>query len=287
LNLLESWTPTHCTNQGNNTSTNNDSNHAGASDTCLYNRLPKIKGKHIGAATTLTTTGDSVASVAQPGADGASISNTTTTTQKPGCGGGQQRGVAPTLQKQGTIILQLGELVHDDADVLVRSLTDGAAPIRYTLLQSGTITPNHVLPQDAPQDLLVDDETEIAFHFTHDGHPVTEDLSHIPRRQSVIPLTWVLLDSQSTIDIYKNRHLPHNIREVSNSMQVSTNKGSNAVNMMGFLPGNGDEWYNHDGIANVLSLKAVQHPGYIVTCNTQQGRFFTIMHPQTHEQVLF
>jgi hypothetical protein len=114
-----------------------------------------------------------------------------------------------------------------------------------------------------------------------------EDLSHIARRQSLIPPTWVLFDSASSIHIFRNRHLLRNIREVEDTMMVHTNNNCNGTNLMGEFPGFNDVWFDENGIANVLSMKLTQDAGYLVDYSTLRGRYFTVTHPETHEQVVF
>ena len=89
-----------------------------------------------------------------------------------------------------------------------------------------------------------------------------------------LPSTWILLDNQSTVDVFSNKNLITDIRETSSTMNIHCNAGITSTNMVGELRGYGTVWYNPYGIANILSLARVQELGYRVTYDTSDGHAF-------------
>jgi hypothetical protein len=75
--------------------------------------------------------------------------------------------------------------------------------------------------------------------------------------RNIIPDTWILLDSQSTVSVFKNRHLLTNIRASPNPLRVHTNGGVQFSTQMGTVRNFGDVWYNPESLANILSMAEV------------------------------
>ena len=69
-----------------------------------------------------------------------------------------------------------------------------------------------------------------------------------------VPNTWVLLDNPSTVNVFYNKDLLKNIREVNTKMNIHCNSGVSTTNLVGDQPGYGTVWLDEDGIANILSL---------------------------------
>ena len=86
-------------------------------------------------------------------------------------------------------------------------------------------------------------------HFSFLQETVTHD---------TIPDTWILLDSQSTMSVFKNPNFLENIRENDSSITVLTNGGEQTSTLVGDINNFGTVWYNPESIANFLSLAEVR-----------------------------
>ena len=69
-------------------------------------------------------------------------------------------------------------------------------------------------------------------------------------------LTWLLLDSQSTVDLIANAKILINIRKVrgEDAIRVHCNIGVKIMDRVDDLPGYVTVWYKPTGIANILSM---------------------------------
>ena len=70
--------------------------------------------------------------------------------------------------------------------------------------------------------------------------------------------SWILLDSQSTISVFKNRDMLTNVRRSDHVLRAITNGGYQDSNMVGDFANLGEVWVNDDSIANILSLADVR-----------------------------
>ena len=68
---------------------------------------------------------------------------------------------------------------------------------------------------------------------------------------------WILLDSQSTISVFRNEHVLTK-RKSPHVLRALTNGGHQDSHMIGDFPNLGPVWYNSGSIANILSLAEVR-----------------------------
>jgi hypothetical protein len=89
------------------------------------------------------------------------------------------------------------------------------------------------------------------FNFLNDG-AITKFFDAATSR--LVPRSWILLDHQSTVDVFCIKHLLKNIRAAPNTCRISCNVGVVLVKMIGDLPGYpAPVWHHPEGIANILS----------------------------------
>ena len=99
-----------------------------------------------------------------------------------------------------------------------------------------------------------------------------------------IPKTWILLDNQSTVDVFHNRDMLQNIHTVDRRMYIHCNAGTQWTDQQGDLPGYGRVWYCPHAIANILSLHNVTRR-YRVTYNSSEGNQFIVTKEDGKENV--
>jgi len=90
-----------------------------------------------------------------------------------------------------------------------------------------------------------------------------------------ISSSWILLDSQSTVDVFSNPKLLSNICDAKRSLTLYCNAGKAIITKKGDLEGYGTVWYHPDGIANILSLHNVQKK-YKVMYYSDKGNGFVV-----------
>jgi len=89
---------------------------------------------------------------------------------------------------------------------------------------------------------------------------------------NIVSQNWVLLDNQSTVDVFQNKNLLTNIRDSGKVLKIHCNAGVATTSLVGHLPGYGEVWLYEKGIA-ILSLSRVK-VRYRVTYDSQNGNKF-------------
>ncbi len=85
----------------------------------------------------------------------------------------------------------------------------------------------------------------------------------------------VILDSGSTISLFKSKNLVSNIREAPNKIELDTNAGSRIVDQVGDIDGLGTVHFNENGIANIFALKDLRKK-YRVTYDSKKEDAFVV-----------
>ena len=96
---------------------------------------------------------------------------------------------------------------------------------------------------------------------------------------ATIPKKWILLDSQSTVDVFCNRQLLKNIRKGNTKMTIHCNAGKRTTTLRGDLEGYGEVWFDPNGIANVLSLSRVRRKYQVEYQDGTEGGMFVVTKP--------
>ena len=151
---------------------------------------------------------------------------------------------------------------------------------QYCASQSHTTTKHDSGEQLLHAGILQDDsESDVTTSWMFSQIHVVHDQTHLETRHGgCLPLEWVLLDSQSTIDVFLNRRLLKNIRRIGQYMYIHCTAGVTRTNLVGELPGYGTVWFHPDGIANILSLARVKTK-YRITFNSDENNEFVVHKP--------
>jgi Reverse transcriptase (RNA-dependent DNA polymerase) len=93
---------------------------------------------------------------------------------------------------------------------------------------------------------------------TATGTTLVQHAHVLAHGSSSIDPSWILLDSQSTISVFKNCDMLTNIRPSDHVLRAVTNGGFQDSRLVGDFPNLGEVWFNPASIANILSLSHVR-----------------------------
>ena len=179
------------------------------------------------------------------------------------------RGLVVLVQDHDAVITlggyeQLSPLyVCDDAVAAHKFRLGRAALVEFLLLQrvdDGSATKGHAAP-GVDLHIGVDGKGRIYVPvYQPDGHHVGP---HIPQRERYHPRwggsginpNWILLDSQSTCDVFSNPRLLRYIQRVPHHITIHSQAGQSRTNLVGYRPDHRWVWYQSGGIGNIYSMK--------------------------------
>jgi len=105
------------------------------------------------------------------------------------------------------------------------------------------------------------DDSDVEAESSDDDYKFTflqHDMTCSIQDKAAIPKTWILLDSQSNVDVFSNPKLLMNICDAKISLTLYFNAGMAIINKKGDLKGYGTVWFYPDRIVNILSLENVK-----------------------------
>ncbi len=133
------------------------------------------------------------------------------------------------------------------------------------------------------------DDDPLPFDFGFHVHGVmmkNNGVVHQPKTQTQdiilaqggnVPNEWILLDSQSTVHLFKYKKLLTDIRPSgeNNSLRCYCNSGFQDTFQVGNFRGVGTVWYNPTSLANILSLALISDK-YRITMDTAEEQCFKV-----------
>ena len=103
-----------------------------------------------------------------------------------------------------------------------------------------------------------------------------------------IPTSYILLDNQSTVDVFCNLTLLRNIHASDWTLHLRCNAGTAPSNQVGYLPVYGHVWYHPKGITNILGLSNISgNKKYWVRYDSQEIKDFIVNHIKYSKDTCF
>ena len=111
--------------------------------------------------------------------------------------------------------------------------------------------------------------------LSHDGYFQLTNLREDKCDNNSISPYWLLIDSESTTNVIKNRDLLSNIQESSHPITCHPNDDTGVYSLVGGIKVFVDVQFNIKSLANILSLAEMDNK-YRVTCDSENGNKFII-----------
>ena len=85
--------------------------------------------------------------------------------------------------------------------------------------------------------------------------------------------TWILMDNQSTINIFLNLNLLTNIQKGNVKMKVRSTGGGSTTRLHGDFSNYGKVWFSKKGMANILSFNNIVRKFRVLYDSTKEDAF--------------
>jgi hypothetical protein len=120
-----------------------------------------------------------------------------------------------------------------------------------------------------------DYDEELSFQLANIHQEPPPMSANVHHQGAEVSKNWILLDNQSSVDVFCNSKLLKNVRKTNKVMNIKCNAGVTRTDMIGDLPGYGEVWYYERGIANILSLSRVEEK-YRITYDSAEEKQFIV-----------
>ena len=108
------------------------------------------------------------------------------------------------------------------------------------------------------------------------------------QRNRSIPTPYILMDNQSTFNVFYNPVLLCNIRASDYTLHLISNSGTVPINKKFDLLGCGPVWYHSKSIANILGLYNVyDNDKYWIRYDSRESQDFVVAHANDRKKTCF
>ena len=165
---------------------------------------------------------------------------------------------------------ECSETLEDTQHMLAETAETGTNMLHHaTLNELTTEQMNEMNCASLNLNKMEKEDHDTSFVFTQDMHNVEA------QHRGHLPPEWILLDNQSTVNVFTNQRLLKNIRQAKTNMFIHCTAGVAKTNLIGDLHEYGTVWYHPNGIANILSLSKVKEK-YRVTFDSDKNNQFIV-----------